>query len=350
MISISALTPGILVPSSRFRVRQYIPALKDSGFLIKEFPAKIDYSAKLPGFLGRVRQRYIFPLSASWIGIKAISRMGDILKSDKFDLVWLNRIIVNLLFLEKYIRQPIIYDVDDAIWINNEKLIGKIAKKSEVIIAGNSFIADWFSEYNKNIFIVPTAIDTNRFIANPAINKDEKFIIGWTGSADGLKYVYEIEDQLNNFLKNHENSFIKIICDQKPSFKSILPEKIIYVPWSPLLENTELQDVSVGIMPLTDNEWSRGKCSYKMLQYMSSSIPVVVSNVGMNSELIAKSEVGLGVRRTEEWQETLTAFWKDKSLGEKMGEKGRALVERDYSLIVVAKQLSEIFNKATTIN
>ena len=79
MIRISALTPGNNVPSSRYRVRQYIPVLNDSGISVDEFPAKINYSSKLPGILGRVKQKYIFPISATWIGIKSISRINDII-------------------------------------------------------------------------------------------------------------------------------------------------------------------------------------------------------------------------------------------------------------------------------
>ena len=305
----------------------------------------VPYDSKLPYAKGTIRMRYFGPVAVLWQMAKIMGTAPGAFASWFTDVVWLNREMAGgYNILERALKKPIYFDVDDAIWLNNPKIY-KIAERSEGIIAGNSFIADWFSKYNKNIFIVSTAIDTNRFFPNPAINKDEKFIIGWTGSADGLKYVYEIEVQLNIFIKNHKNAFIKVICDQKPVFNFITPERIIYVPWSPDTENTELQDISVGIMPLKDNEWSRGKCSFKMLQYMSMAIPVVVSDVGMNSEVLAKSEVGYGIRKPEEWQDALAALWRDQSLQRKMGETGRVLVEKEYSVVVVAEKLSEIFKK-----
>lgn len=345
MLKVTAITTGYYVPSSRFRVRQYISKLKEKNILVNEYPAKIPYDVKLPFANGRMRMRYFGPLAILWQMAKLMGTSPGAFASWVTDIVWLNREMAGGFYImERALKKPIYFDVDDAIWMNSSKIF-KIAERSEAIIAGNSFIADKFSKYNKNIFIVPTAIDTNRFIHNPAVSKDEKFIIGWTGSGDGLKFVYEIEEQLSNFIKDHANAYIKIICDRQPLFKSIPPEKIIYIPWDPNNENTELQDVSVGIMPLTDNEWSRGKCSFKMLQYMSCAIPVVVSDIGMNSEVLAQSDIGYGVKKPTDWLEVLTALWNDQSLRKKMGANGRALIEKKYSVIVVADQLSDIFNK-----
>ena len=345
MIKVTAITPGYNAPASRFRVRQYIPKLKGNSVFVKEYSSIIPYDLKLPFTWGNIRMRYYGPLALLWQMLKMAGTAPGVFASRFTDIVWLNREMAGgYLFMEKALKKPIYFDVDDAVWINSPKIY-KIAERAEGILAGNSFIADWFSKYNRNIFVVPTAIDTNRFIQNSSISKDEKFIIGWTGSADGLKYIYEIEEQLNNFIRNHENTFIKIICDKKPVFKSIAPEKTIYIPWNPQTENTELQNISIGIMPLTDNEWSRGKCSFKMLQFMSTSIPVVVSDVGMNSEVLAKSEIGYGVTKQEEWIQALSALWNNSSLRREMGENGRALIEKEYSINIIANQLSDIFTK-----
>lgn len=345
MLKVTAITPGYNAPASRFRVRQYIPKLKANNVSVKEYSSIIPYDLKLPLIKGNIRMRYYGPLALFWQLFKLAGTAPGVFASKFTDIVWLNREMAGgYNIMEKALKKPIYFDVDDAVWINNPK-IHKIAERSEGIIAGNSFIADWFSKYNRNIFVVPTAIDTNRFIQDTTISKDEKFIVGWTGSADGLQYVYDIEEPLSNFIKNHENTFIKIICDKKPVFKTIPPERTMYTPWNPLTENTELQDVSIGIMPLTDNEWSRGKCSFKMLQYMSTSIPVVVSDVGMNSEVLAKSDIGYGVKKQEEWIEAMVALWNDHSLREKMGENGRTLIEKEYSVNIIANQISDIFTK-----
>lgn len=343
MVRITAITPGYNEPSSRFRVRQYIPKLKENEIIVNEYWSSPRLSYKLPGKLGSVKQRYIFPLSGAVEFLKLCSLTTSFYASYRSDLVWMNRPAHNIVHLENYYKKPVVLDVDDAIWINAEKKIGSMAKNVSYILAGNSYIANWLSKYNQSIFIVPTAIDTSKFVPHSAIHTDERFIIGWTGSGDGLKYIYDIEDQLYAFLRNHKLSFIKIICDRKPVFRKIPEDKIIYVPWSPNIEHTELQDLSVGIMPLTDNEWSRGKCSFKMLQYMSTQIPVIVSDVGMNSEVLVKSEIGFGIKKLNEWGKALEILWWDKGLGRKMGENGRALVEKEYSVNVIAKKLCDIF-------
>jgi glycosyltransferase involved in cell wall biosynthesis len=348
LIKVTAITPGYNAPSSRFRIRQYIPKLRTYNILVDEYPSLVPYDSRLPFVKGRMRMRYYGPFAVLWQMAKLLGTAPGAFASWSSDVVWLNREMAGgYHIMERLLKNPIYFDVDDAVWLNNPKTY-KIAERSEGIIAGNSFIADWFSKYNKNIFVVPTAVDTDRFCPNPGVRKDEKFIIGWTGSADGLRYVYEIEEHLNSFLKKHENTFIKVICDKKPVFKFIVPERTIYIPWNPILENKELQDVSVGIMPLPDNEWSRGKCSFKMLQYMSMAIPVIVSEVGMNSEVLAKSEVGFGVKKPEEWQDAMEALRSDQTLQRKMGGNGRALVEKEYSVVEAALKLSEIFKNYDT--
>jgi hypothetical protein len=275
MTRISALTPGINVPSSKYRVRQYIPVLNDAGISVDEFPAKINYSSKLPGILGRVKQKYIFPLSAAWIGIKAISRINDLIESNTYDAVWLNRIIVSSVFMEKFIRQPLIYDVDDAIWINNEKIIRKIAEKANIIIAGNSFIAEWFCKINPKVHIIPTAIDTQWFCPNES-EPDNLFKIVWTGSQQTIHYLLSIEQALAKFLNERKDVLLIVISDACPKFTCIRNEKIRFIKWSPEDEVIAIREAQVGIMPLNNTLWEQGKCSFKMLQYMACCIPVLV--------------------------------------------------------------------------
>ncbi len=343
MMKIAALTPGTNVASSRFRVRQYIPKLYDNGIEVVEFPAKINYSAKLPGILGRVKQKYIFPLSATLIGIKALSRAGDIIRSKPFDAVWINRIITNPLFLEKYIRPPLIYDIDDAIWINNEKIIGKIASKAEVILAGNDFIAENLEKYNSNIKVIPTAIDILRF--QPIESKaDDLFNIVWTGSKDTVHYLKSIEKPLSDFLNNVKNSRLTVISDILPAFNQIKHDKVKFVSWSAENEVQDIQEADLGIMPLFDTKWEKGKCSYKMLQYMACGLPVIVSPVGMNKEVLSKGNIGLPATKDKEWLEGINFLYKNRTISRRMGMEGTRVVKENYSLSIISGKLIEVFN------
>lgn len=339
---ISAITPGINVASSRYRIRQYTGMLYEAGISVKEFPAKINYSSKLPGVLGRVRQRYIFPVSASWIGIKSVSRISDILNSNQYDAVWLNRIIVSSLFMEKFIRRPLIYDVDDAIWINNERIIRQIGEKAQTILAGNSFIADWFSKVNHNVQIIPTAVNTQWFIPSSQVDEDI-FRIVWTGSNQTMHYLVNIENALARFLNNRKDTLLVVVSDVRPDFKVIKPDRISYVKWTPENELLAIHEARVGIMPLVNSVWEQGKCSFKMLQYMSCGLPVLVSPVGMNSEVMKKGEIGYAASNEDEWVSALEELYKDPGKGKKLGLNGRQVILNNYSVDKIAGSLIRIF-------
>lgn len=340
-MKISALTPGIDVPSSKYRIRQYIPTLADSGIFVNEFPAKIDYSAKLPGVLGRVRQKYIFPVSASWIGIKALSRISDVIQCNQYDAIWLNRAIVSSVFMERLLTKPLIYDVDDAIWLNNEKKIGKIARKATVILAGNSFIAEWFRKINSNVQIIPTAIDTKWFCPGESAS-DNVFRIVWTGTHQTMHYLLSIEKVLAKFLNERKDALLLVISDFPPIFRIISQEKVKFIKWTPEDELKALQGASVGIMPLFDSPWESGKCSFKMLKYMACGIPVLVSPVGMNKEVLSKGEIGLSAINDEEWISGLDFLFYNPDKCKQMGLKGIQVVKNFYSLDNVSEKLVRI--------
>jgi len=342
MINIAALTMGVQEAGSRFRVRQYIAKLREADINVTEFPAKIDYSIKLPGPLGRIRQRYIFPVSAAWIGIKAISRIEDVIKSNRFDAVWVNRALAPNIFLEKFLTRPLIYDVDDAIWINNERIIGKIATKADVILAGNNFIAENLRKYNSNIVVIPTAIDTSRF--KPVESKTEDvFSIVWTGSKDTLQYLLSVEKPLSVFLKKEKKSRLTIISNVFPKFSLIKPNQVNFVPWSPESEVSGIQQSNVGIMPLFNGEWEKGKCSFKMLQYMSCGIPVIVSPVGMNNLVLSKANIGFHANTEDDWLSALNFLYKNPLEASKMGKEGRLVIADNYSQTIVTNQLIAVF-------
>ena len=342
MMRISAITPGINVPSSRYRIRQYTGLLNEAGISVTEFPAKISYSSKLPGVLGRVKQRYIFPVSAAWIGVKSVSRISDIISSNRYDAVWLNRIIVSSLFMEKLIRQPLIYDVDDAIWINNEKIIRKIGEKARTVLAGNSFIADWFSRFNHDVHIIPTAIDTQWFTPSTQVPGDI-FRIVWTGSAQTVHYLLNIENALARFLNERKDTQLVVVSDVRPDFTKIKPERICFIKWTPENELDAIRGANAGIMPLNNSLWEQGKCSFKMLQYMSCGLPVLVSPVGMNNEVLKKGEIGYAASVDNDWVSALEELYKNPEKGKTLGLNGRQVIISKYSVDKIAGSLIQIF-------
>ena len=332
-ITAAAFTAGVNDPASFFRIRQHIPALAREGIHVLDYFSG-GYKWYLPGVL------------------KAIPRVPAVIASRKADIVWVSRSLVSgYETFERFLKRPRLLDADDAIWLDaplGRLAMPHIARGMDAIIAGNNFLADWFSRYCRNIHIVPTAVDLSRYHKRPesSIPKN-KFVIGWTGLASNYKYLNLIERPVSRFLQDHHDAEVLVIAEKKWNPLTIAPERINFVPWSRDAEANALQGASVGIMPLPDELWSRGKCAFKMLQYMAAGLPVVVSPVGMNKEILKHGNVGLAADSENDWYEALDELYKNSSLQLEMGNNGRMVVEKYYSADIVSKTLAGILKKYT---
>jgi glycosyltransferase involved in cell wall biosynthesis len=329
---IAALTGGIAVPSARFRVRQYIPALHREGINITEF-----YSGfgKYPP-----RMRWIRPI---WAVATLSERLPVILKSLRYDAVLLQReIMSSYVTLEPLVRRPIILDVDDAIFLRRGGgFAEKLAKLSDKIICGNNYLAEWFCRWNPNVDVIPTAVDTDKYFPDHLIKSTVKSkIIGWIGTSGNYKYLYGIENALAKVMISQPETRLKVIGDQLPHFRYLPPDRVDFVPWSEAIEVQAIQSMDVGIMPLEDSAWSRGKCSFKMLQYMATGLPVVVSPVGMNAEVLNLGELGIGATTERQWIDGLGALLEDGLLRAKLGSEGRRVAESFFSIHVLAPRIA----------
>lgn len=354
MIKICALTSGLNVPSSRFRVRQNIqPLLEKHNINVEEIIPLFDKYSNIPGILGKIDWRYYFPpLYATWFLIRLGSRIHGLIKSynKSYDLIWLEREFQpGIPSFESFLRSPLAWDIDDAIWLKKpfgKKIARILTKQSSIIIAGNKFLANYLFDLGGDPIIIPTAIDTKKYTLKNHSNKKLSFVIGWTGSATNFNYLYNIEKPLATFLNNYKDSYIYIIADHQPKFKIIPPEKQVFINWSPGIEAKALQEFDVGIMPLEDNDWCKGKCSFKMLQYMASGLPVIVSPVGMNLDVMQQLN-GQGILATtdSDWYEALKYLIANPRIRETWGLAGRITIEQAYDIEVIANSLAKAFNK-----
>jgi glycosyltransferase involved in cell wall biosynthesis len=347
-VRVAALTSGENVPSSRFRVRQHIEPLAAHGVHVREYIPAIDKYAPPATWARRLGRGGTPPLHL-WESLKLATRAPGLVGSWRGQITWLEReLFPGRLTLEPLLKRPLVLDVDDAIWLASpraEAATIRLARLATVVAAGNRYLADWFSRYAAEVRIIPTAVDTTRFApaAEPPAPRD-RFVIGWTGSRATLPYLEAIEQPLAHFLGAHPDAELLVVADHAPHFRDIDPTRIRFVPWSPDTEASTLREMDVGVMPLPDDEWTRGKCSFKMLQYMACALPVVVSPVGLNQEILATAEVGLGARTDREWNAALAALYADRSAGRALGERGRQTVLQRFSRAVVASFLAEIFH------
>lgn len=277
---------------------------------------------------------------------KAGVRLPAVLGSWTCDITWLERLLVpGLLTLEPLLKHPYVLDVDDAIWLSGPlgaPALKRIAREAELVLAGNRYLAEWLGDHAKAVRIVPTAVDTQ--VIRPREKPKEKnpFVVGWSGTSSNYPSLQSIERPLNRFLKQYD-AILLIVSDAPPLLKGIPYDKVTYLRWDPGMEREVFSEMDVGLMPLLPTEWNRGKCSFKMLQYMAAGIPVVVTPWGMNAEVLDLGPIGLGAWEEAEWYEALRQLYKNPQKAHIMGQAGRAVAEHHFSRERVTQEIGQIF-------
>jgi glycosyltransferase involved in cell wall biosynthesis len=324
-IRVAVFTGSKNISSRRFRIFQYIGYLNRQNIDIVEH-----YSAFGSWPPATIAYRPF------WLVLTLLDRIIPIIRSYRCDITFFQRELVStLLTFECFTKRPRILDVDDAIWLQNKranKNFLKLVQNCNGIICGNQFIYENLKNYNSNCIIIPTSVDTNRFIPSMNSTKTKKKIIGWSGLSSGFKYLYDIEAELFKILSENDNVVLRIVSDSEPRFKTIPDNKIEFIKWTPENEVSTIQEMTIGIMPIDNSEWSKGKCSYKMLLYMSCSVPVVVSYFGMNIEVLSKAKIGFGASYKTDWSKYLQILLNDRILTMEMGINGRGVIEEHYSI------------------
>lgn len=321
-------TGGQDVPSARFRARQYADALLEFGIEVHERPSRVGtYPPEARG------------LRPAWLGAVALERGMQASLSHRFDVVVFQRELISTLkTFEPLFGCPRVLDVDDAIWLHRRgTFAGRLAKMVDAVVCGNDYLADYFSKHNQNVSVIPTAVDARRFhpgLSSPS--SDAAPVIGWSGTAGNLFELERLEPALRRLLQRFGQAKLRVVCNRPPSFTTLPSDRVEFVPWSPDVEVSALQDLTVGLMPLQDTAWTRGKCAFKMLTYMACGVPVVVSPVGMNAEVLAEGDLGFGAETEGEWIDAISALLTDRKAAARMGATGRAVIESRYSVDVLA--------------
>ncbi len=324
-VRVAAFTGGRTISSPRFRVRQYIPHLKEYGVHVSEYVAR--WSSWPPA------AKLWRPL---WLPATLIDRVPGVLSSFHADVTLLQREIVStMVTLERFTHRPRVLDVDDAVWLNRggEKNFAKLIGLCNGVICGNSFIEENVRRWCSETIVLPTAVDTERFRPLPeTVRYSSRPIIGWSGLGSNLASLTAIERPLAAVLGSHKEAVLRVVSDVRPTFELLCGSQVEYIPWSPENEVRTIQEMSVGLMPMEDSLWSRGKCSYKMLLYMACGVPVAVSPVGMNNEVLAAGNVGFGPQSEAEWSDCLAYLLDDPDKAKRAGQEGRRVVQERYSL------------------
>lgn len=341
-------------PGQRFRFEHFIPYLEQNGFKIEFSNLLNENDDKNFYAKGNILKKVIIIIKSF------LHRFKDLKKAAYFDVVYIYReaFWLGTVFFEKKLKKrktKIIYDFDDAIWLNdtsdgNKKFAwlksntktGAICKIADLVITGNKYLADYAKNFNTNVIIIPTTIDTN-YHKPIEIKKDNyKICIGWTGTETTLKH-FDIAIPVLKKLKDiyGEQIYFKVIVNTDVWTRDL---DVKLVKWNLQDEIKELSEFDIGIMPLPDDDWSRGKCGFKGLQYMALEIPTIMSPVGVNKEIIKHGENGFLANSDEEWINIISDLIKNPELRIKIGKAGRKTIIENYSVDAWKNYFIEIFN------
>jgi glycosyltransferase involved in cell wall biosynthesis len=336
-------------PSQRFRYEQYLDYLNENGFT-HEFSYIINATddKKFYGAGNYLSKLQILTKSF-------FIRFQDIIHANNYDIIFVQReaLMLGTAFFEKMYaksKAKLVFDFDDSIWLHTvsdaNKALGflksgnktkEIIAVADMIFAGNQYLANYALQFNGNVKIVPTTVDTDKF--KPEFNVAADFSlqsikntveIGWTGSFStiehlrfGLPILYKIKE------KYADKVSFKVIGDANFS-ETLL--NIRGIAWNSETEVGDLQSIDIGIMPLPNDEWTQGKCGFKGLTYMSLAMPTIMSAVGVNNEIIKDGENGFLATTETEWIEKLSLLIDNALLRQKMGLAGRKTVIAKYSI------------------
>jgi glycosyltransferase involved in cell wall biosynthesis len=328
--------------SSRYRIFQYLDAMQYAGitpilsalfddrYLVKKYKVgKLSLASVGKGFFRRI-----------WLIICVRSKGIFLIENElvPFFPAWLERFL-------KWRGYCLIFDYDDAIFHRYDqhssrlvrvvfrRKIAEVMRLADLVVVGNRYLADYaYRSGAKNVKILPTVVDLRRYPIGIKRPDSASFVIGWIGSPSTAKYLVAIAPALAE---------ISRLGDVKVRLIGVGPLElpgvsVEFISWT---ENTEVQELNkfdVGIMPLPDEPWARGKCGLKLIQYMACSLPVIASPVGVNSKLVTEGLNGLLAESDAEWVNALNTLRLDPVLRRAMGAAGRKRVEEEYSLAVTS--------------
>lgn len=328
-------------PGQRYRFEQFVPYWQRNGYevdyawFIDESDDAVFYS---PGNL--VSKARIF--AKSWV-----RRMRHVRVSRDYDLLFLQReaFMTGSLRFERGFKRsgvPMVFDFDDAIWLSNVSpgnrrlnwlkdpaKTSAIIGMSDAVIAGNAYLADYARRFHKDVTIIPTVVDTDRY--HPVERRpDGQVVIGWIGSHTSMTHLYEAMPLVQALHERFgERIRFRVISDRRFEAPGIPVE---HVAWSSQGETSALSGIDIGIMPMPDDEWSRGKCGFKGIQYMGMGKPAVLSAVGVNTTIVQDGENGFTASTMEEWMHKVGMLVEDADLRARLGQAAFNTIRDRYSV------------------
>lgn len=344
---------GRLGSSSRLRYYQFIPRLQELGI-------EITIASFLPDtYIQRLYSGQ--KVQKSQVGRAYLGRLRALARAGEFDLVWMEKELLPWLpaWGERILgsKVPWIVDYDDAVFheydLNPRRAIrsllgdkiDNVMRLADAVTVGNGYLEERAQAAGaRRIERLPTVVDTGRYQISPSGRVEGSLTIGWVGTPVTASCLAPVREALAEVSSRSNVQVVLVGLNENP----LEGVNSIQRPWSEAGEVDEINRFDIGIMPLPDTPYHRGKCAYKLIQYMACGKPVVASPVGMNREIVVNGQNGYLATTTEEWVTALTKLLEDAAARQRMGEAARRIVESEYSVDAVVPRIASIFDEVVS--
>jgi len=280
-------------------------------------------------------------------------RLKLFMRSRQYDGIFLHKKRLNYLdafWLRRYARK-VIYDFDDAVMYDDKRPeipsrkrqgdFARTVKLADTVIAGNKYLAEYALKFNDNVEVLPTGLGLEDYNGLPRRTEDGRIVLVWIGSKITLKYLGQIKPALEEIGSRFDNVGLRIISDE---FFDLQNMKVQRCQWSERTQFSDLVTSDIGLAPLPDNLFTKGKCGFKILQYAAAGLPVVASPVGVNTEFVSDGVTGFHATTASEWIGSISELIESAGLRRDMGVAARLNVEK-FDVAVVGRQLHNVINE-----
>jgi glycosyltransferase involved in cell wall biosynthesis len=339
----------------RYRVAQYAPYLASQGIDVTIAPF---YDR---AFFNLVYRRGHAVAKALRFVKQAAARVAAVASAAGYDAVFIYReafpigppILETILDV---IGRPLVYDFDDAVFLPNTSeanrfvaalkhadKIGSVIARCDEVIAGNEFLATYARRFNPHVHVIPTSLDTDLFVPRVEPSPNAVLVVGWIGTPTTAPYLAPLVDTMSGLAREREYVWRIVGAADRVSASGV---RIEQPEWSLDREVALFQSCDVGLNPLPDTDWARGKCGFKAIQFMACGVPVVASPVGVNGDIIQDGVNGFLAATPAEWREKIGRLLDDPDLRRRLGRAARATIEARYSLRVNAPRVAAVIRRA----